>query len=420
MGGFVGFELKEWYVAGMSEQKKVIEAGATLGMLGGGQLGRMFVEAAQALGYRVHVFCPEVGGPAAQIADVHTQAGYDDLEAVSAFAKSVSAVTYEFENVPSATAAACAAHAPVRPGQRVLRVAQDRVREKNFLRDAGIPVTPFVPVETEAQLRAAVEQLGCPAVLKTSGGGYDGKGQRVLHSSAEVTYAWEDLGRVPCVLEAMVDFEQEVSVVAARGIGGVGGEIVTYGPMANSHRNHILDVSVVPSGATPDVEAAAVRIARDIMEKLDVVGVLCVEFFQVRAGTELYETHGPMLVNELAPRPHNSGHLTMEAHATSQFEQQVRAVSGLPLGDASLKKPAAMVNLLGDLWPPPGSEICEPDWSGVRAAEGLHLHLYGKAQARPGRKMGHLTAMARTPHEALRDAVEARARLSPGTRVAPD
>ncbi len=392
---------------------QAIEPGATLGMLGGGQLGRMFADAAHTLGYRVHVFCPEPNCPAAQVADEHTAANYDDLAAVEAFAQTVAAVTYEFENVPAATAEACARHAPVRPGQHVLHAAQDRAREKNTLAAHGIPVTPFVAVEDEDKLRHAVAQLGCPAVLKTAAGGYDGKGQRVLHSEAELTYAWEDLGRVPCVLEAMIDFEQEVSVVAARGLDGT---VKTYGPIANSHRNHILDVSVVPSGATPDTERAATDIATRVMEELDVVGVLCVEFFQVRPGTPAYDQYGSMLVNELAPRPHNSGHLTIEAYAASQFEQQVRAVCGMPLGSAKPRSPAAMVNLLGDLWPADS----EPDWSRVRGEEHLHLHLYGKAQARPGRKMGHLTALGRTPHEALRDAVEARVRLSPALNVAPD
>ncbi|MEM1097313.1 MAG: 5-(carboxyamino)imidazole ribonucleotide synthase [Planctomycetota bacterium] len=397
--------------------KTAIEPEATLGMLGGGQLGRMFAQAATKLGYATHVFCPEPDCPAAQVATRHTAAAYDDLEAVSAWASSVAAVTYEFENVPAATAAACAAHAPVRPGEHVLAVAQDRAKEKGTLRDFGLPVTPFEPVATFADLEAAAQRLGLPAVLKTSRGGYDGKGQRVIHGPTELTYAWEDLGggQVPCILEAMIDFEQEVSVVAARGIDG---EIVTYGPIANSHRNHILDVSVVPSGAAREVDERAVNVTRGVMEKLDVVGVLCVEFFQVRGGTESFAKYGPVLINEIAPRPHNSGHLTIEAYAASQFEQQVRAVCGLPLGDASLLKPAAMANLLGDLWGPNGEA---PAWSAVDDREALALHLYGKTAARPGRKMGHLTATARTAHEALRDAVEARSAVAwRGGGLAPD
>lgn len=395
------------------ETMQPITSPATLGILGGGQLGRMFTDAARALGYRVHVFCPEPGSPAAQVADEHTAAAYDDLAAVERFAQSVAVVTYEFENVPAATADACARHVAVRPGQHVLHATQNRTREKTFLRDHGIPVAPFVAVHSTDDLQRAVEQLGCPAVLKTAGGGYDGKGQRILRSTADTVYAWEDLGRQPCVLETMIDFEQEVSVIAARNPAG---QTATYGPIANSHRNHILDISVVPSGATPQVEHEAIRIAQRIMEALDVVGVLCVEFFQVRPGSAVFEQHGPMLVNELAPRPHNSGHLTLEAFACSQFEQQVRAVCGLPLGDTQLQKPAAMVNLLGDLWPRDG----QPPWAVLQNHEHLHLHLYGKHTPRPGRKMGHLTATARTAHEAIRDAVEARTRLTPGTRLSPD
>ena len=391
---------------------EVISSGATLGMLGGGQLGRMFIEAAHRLGYRVHVFSPDADGPAGQLADEHTAGDYNDLEAVAAFAKQVSVVTYEFENVPADTASACAQHAPVRPGQHVLKVAQNRIREKTTLQEHGIPVGPFAPVRSEDDLHQAIQLHGLPGVLKTSSGGYDGKGQRILRTAADATYAWEDLGRRACIYEAFIDFEQEVSVVAARGLDG---SIQTFGPIANTHRNHILDVSVVPSGAPKAVAEQAVRITRQVMEKLDVVGVLCVEFFQQRAAGEA----GPqMLVNELAPRPHNSGHLTIEAYTASQFEQQVRAVCGLPLAETQLNSPAAMANLLGDLWPSePGAS---PDWSVVEGHPSLHLHLYGKAEARPGRKMGHLTALARTPHEAIRDAVEARIRLAPHAQIAPD
>ncbi|MEM8738507.1 MAG: 5-(carboxyamino)imidazole ribonucleotide synthase [Planctomycetota bacterium] len=383
--------------------------GSVLGMLGGGQLGRMFTHAAHDLGYRVHVLSPDADGPAAQVADRHTAADYDDLPAVHAFAAQVAAVTYEFENVPAACAAACAEHAPVRPGTPVLATAQNRLREKNTLRAHGVPVGPFAPVTSEAELRDALETIGLPAVLKTADGGYDGKGQRILRRSDDAVYAWQDLGQRPCILEALVDFEQEVSVVAARSADG---EIRCYGPIANTHRNHILDVSVVPAGAPAPVEQQALDIAHKIMRDLDVVGVLCVEFFQTRARPD---AAGQMLVNELAPRPHNSGHLTLDAYAASQFEQQVRAVAGLPLAPVELRQPAAMVNLLGDLWPPDGS----PPWP-VIDADHLHLHLYGKHTARPGRKMGHLTALARTPHEAIRDAVEARTRLAPRHGLAPD
>ncbi len=407
--------------------------GSTLGLLGGGQLGLMFTDAAHALGYKVHCYCPEKRCPTHRVADVHTARPYDDLDAVRRFAASVAAVTYEFENVPAATAAACAGHTPVRPGTHVLAVAQDRIREKTTLRGHGIPVGPFAPVGSLAELQEALRELGCPAVLKTATGGYDGKGQRVLHSPADATYAWEDLGRRPCVLEAFVDFEQELSVVAARSADG---DVRCFDPVANTHRNHILDVSVVPSGATPDREREALDIARRVMEALDVVGVLCVELFQVRRPRADVDApggdrasggaptsggapaSGGMLVNELAPRPHNSGHLTIEAYNVSQFEQQARAVAGLPLLTPELRSPAAMVNLLGDLWPAKG----EPDWSPIQPGEenDPHLHLYGKHDPRPGRKMGHLTALARTPHEAIRNAVEARAALTPHPTLAPE
>ena len=346
----------------------------TIGMLGGGQLGQMFCHAAKRAGVKTHVFCPGDGEPATQVCDTTTIAAYDDLAAVEAFAQSVDAVTYEFENVPAATAAACAKHCPVRPGQQVLAVAQDRIIEKTTLQSHGIPVGPFAKVESLDELREAAKAIGVPAVLKTASGGYDGKGQRVLHSTDEAAliYAWEDLGKQACVYEGFIDFEQEVSIVAARGVNG---EVVTYGPIANTHRNHILDISVVPSGAPTSVEAEAITIAKKVMEKLDVVGVLC-------------------------------------AYTHSQFDQQVACVLGNAPLPVELKQPAAMVNLLGELWP--ASEAHDaPLWDVLQSGDELHLHLYGKAQARPGRKMGHLTALARTPHEAIRDAVEARSRVTP-------
>ena len=383
-----------------------------LGILGGGQLGQMFCLAAKKAGYRTHVFCPGDGEPATLACDEKTIARYDDLAAVERFAQSVSVVTYEFENVPAATAAACAKHCPVRPGQHVLHIAQDRIREKTFLVENDIPVGPFAPVASLDELKDAAKHIGMPAVLKTSGGGYDGKGQRVLHrgDEAELVYAWEDLGRQPCVLEGFIDFEQECSIVAARGVDG---SVECFGPIANSHRNHILDISVVPSGAPASVETKAIEIATQIMAALEVVGVLCIEFFQTR---ETPEQPSQMLVNELAPRPHNSGHLTIDAYNVSQFDQQVRCVTGQAPQAIQLKQPAAMVNLLGDLWPPPpevGNAQIHPDWAAIETNPALSLHLYGKTQPRPGRKMGHLTALSRTPHEAIRDAVEARAGLMP-------
>ncbi|MEM6392975.1 MAG: 5-(carboxyamino)imidazole ribonucleotide synthase [Planctomycetota bacterium] len=391
---------------------------ATLGMLGGGQLGLMFIHAAHRRGYRVHVYCPDPHCPAGRAADAHTAKPYDDLDAVSAFAKQVAAVTYEFENVPADTANACAAHAPVRPGQHVLHTAQDRLREKQTVQHLGVPVGPFAPVLSEDELHRAIEALGTPAVLKTAHGGYDGKGQRVLHSPADAPYAWHDLGKRPCILEAFVDFEQELSVIAARGLDGT---IETFGPVANTHRNHILDVSVVPCGAPPTIEDQARQAAATIMQGLDVVGVLCVEFFQTRHTPKTSNKPAGVLVNELAPRPHNSGHLTIEACAHSQFDQQVLTVTGHPPAPFNTQdhplKPTAMANLLGDVW-----QHGDPDFSLLAEYPDATAHDYNKTDPRPGRKMGHLTAQARTAHEAIRDAVEARARLAPPARtpIAPE
>jgi 5-(carboxyamino)imidazole ribonucleotide synthase len=370
--------------------------GSAVGVLGSGQLGRMFAIAARRLGYRVHVLSPDDDTPTGQVADVEVRADYDDLDAVRAFARSVSVVTFEFENVPSATAAAAAAFAPVRPAGEVLHVTQHRLREKTFLEDGGFPVTPFARARSVAEAEAAAAKLGFPCVLKTAGFGYDGKGQAKLASAAEVAPAWARLGASEAVLEAFVDFEREISVIGARGADGA---FVHHGAIENRHARHILDVSFAPASVAPAVLADAVAITRGVLEALDVVGVLCVEFFLKKDGRTL-------LVNELAPRPHNSGHLTFDACVTSQFEQQLRAVCGLPLGDPTLLRPAAMANLLGELW-----ESGEPDWAAALALSDVKLHLYGKAEARPGRKMGHLTALAATPAEAAAKVEAARAAL---------
>jgi len=369
--------------------------GATIGVLGSGQLGRMFALASRRMGYRVHTFSPHSDTPTGQVADLEIEAQYDDLEAVRTFARQVSVVTFEFENVPAATAQAAAECAPVRPAGSVLHVTQHRVREKSFLADHGFPVTPFRPVRSTDELHRAADDLGYPAVLKTASFGYDGKGQATVHSAAEAEAAWSRGGAVERIYEAMVDFDRELSVIAARGADG---SFAHWGPIENTHRHHILDVSICPAGIPPQTAAEAVQITRGVLESLDVIGVLCVEFFLTRAGK--------LLVNELAPRPHNSGHLTIDAHVTSQFEQQLRAVCGLPLGSTRQLRPAAMVNLLGDLWAPN-----EPDWAAACARPDVKLHLYGKSEPRPGRKMGHLTALADTPAQAVAAALEARAAL---------
>jgi 5-(carboxyamino)imidazole ribonucleotide synthase len=355
----------------------------------------MFAIAARRLGYRVHVLSPDRDSPTGQVADLEITAAYEDLNAVATFARGVSVVTFEFENVPAATALEAAKHAPVRPGVTVLDVTQHRVREKSFLRDAGIPVTPFWPVTSLDELRGGLVHSGFPAVLKTAHGGYDGKGQALLSSPADVEAAWPQFEGAESILEAFIDFTCEVSVVGARGLDG---DFVAYGPMQNSHAHHILDVSFTPAAIEPRLAQEAIEIARAVLTRLDVVGVLCVEMFVTRDGR--------LLVNELAPRPHNSGHLTIDACVTCQFEQQVRAVCGLPLGAPDLLRPAAMANLLGDLWT--GGE---PRWDRALGHRDVKLHLYGKAEARPGRKMGHLTALGVTPDEAVARVLAARAAL---------
>jgi 5-(carboxyamino)imidazole ribonucleotide synthase len=376
----------------------MILPGATVGVLGSGQLGRMFAIAARRMGYRVHTFSPDYDTPTGQVADKEVAAAYDDLDAVRDFARGVAVVTFEFENVPAATAETAAQHAEVRPAGTVLHTTQNRLREKGFLARAGFPVAPFAPVRSAEELESALAEIGCPAVLKTADWGYDGKGQAKIGRPEEADSAWKSLGiggTREAILEAFVDFEREVSVVAARGLDG---SFAAFGLFANDHRNHILDVTVCPAPVSPKVEREAVEIARGILEGLDVVGVLCVEMFLTRDGR--------LLVNELAPRPHNSGHLTFDACVTSQFEQQLRAICGLPLGSAELLRPAAMANLLGDLW-----SAGEPNWAAACRFPEVKLHLYGKAAARPGRKMGHLTALASTPEEARRIVLAAREAL---------
>jgi 5-(carboxyamino)imidazole ribonucleotide synthase len=353
--------------------------GATLGVFGSGQLGRMFAMAAARLGYRVHIFAPEHDPPAADVALRQTQASFDDHDAVAAFAKSVDAITFEFENIPVAAAKVASQFAPVRPGGNVLHTTQDRLREKTFLQRAGIPVTPFAEATTESQFHEAFVALGLPAVLKTAAWGYDGKGQSLVRTMEDYRAAWQSLGGAPAILEGFVDFQGELSMLAARSATG---ETAFCGPLANDHAHHILDVTTFPRPELARYAAQARDIARAVLRELDVVGLICIEFFLTRDGR--------LLVNEIAPRPHNSGHLTIDACACSQFEQQVRAVCGLPLGSFEMTVPAAaMANLLGDVW-----QAGEPRWERVLSDPRLRLHLYGKTDARPGRKMGHLTGLA--------------------------
>lgn len=366
--------------------------GAAVGVLGSGQLGRMFAIAARRMGYRVHTFSPDTDTPTGQVADLEINADYDDLDAVRSFARGVSVVTFEFENVSADAAQAAAEFAPVRPGGNVLHITQHRLREKTFLRDAGLPVAPFRAVRNPDDLSAALRELGVPGVLKTAGFGYDGKGQTKINVAEDAATALRGAGGAEMIYESFIDFEREVSVVAARGVNGA---FAHWGVIENRHRNHILDVSVTPTDLPPNLLERAVEIARSVLDQLDVVGVLCVEFFVTKSGE--------LLINELAPRPHNSGHLTFDASVTSQFEQQLRAVCGLPLGSTRLLRPAAMANLLGDLW-----QDGEPDWAAACAFPEVKLHLYGKGSPRPGRKMGHLTALADTADEAARLVTAAR------------
>lgn len=374
---------------------RTVLPGATIGVLGSGQLGRMFAISARRLGYRVHTLSPDTDTPTGQIADLEVSASYDDLDAIRDFASHVDVVTFEFENVPAATAEAAAECAPVRPSGEVLHVAQHRLREKTYLARHGFPVAPHAAVSSLPELREALAKLGAPAILKSAGFGYDGKGQVSIADAAEAGAAWEQLGQ-EAVLERRIDFECELSVVAVRGRDG---QFAHYEPVRNHHVSGILDLTVAPAAISPATAAEAVRIAREVLDQMDVTGVLCVEFFLTR--------DGKLLINELAPRPHNSGHFTIDACVTSQFEQQLRAVCGLPLGDTTAYGPAAMVNLLGELW-----EDGEPDWAAACAHPQAKLHLYGKLEPRPGRKMGHITAVAHSVQEAESRALAARRALS--------
>ncbi len=377
---------------GLNAQARPIGPGATIGVLGSGQLGRMFAIAARRMGYRVHTFSPDDDTPTGQVADVEVTAPYDDLDAVRAFARNVHVVTFEFENVPLEAVDAVEAYAPVRPSGVALHTAQQRAREKTFLADRGFPTAPFARALTLDELWAAVSRVGTPAVVKTAAFGYDGKGQHKVTTPADVEHIWKAIGHQEAVVERFVSLQAEISVIAARGLDG---EIAEYPPFENRHANHILDVTTSPAAIPQPVARRATDITRAILEELQYVGLLCVEFFLT--------TDGELLVNELAPRPHNSGHLTFDASVTSQFEQQVRAICGLPLGSTELLRPAAMANLLGDLW----SEG-EPNWAAACRFPEVKLHLYGKTEPRPGRKMGHLTATGRTVAEAQERAIAAR------------
>ena len=378
-----------------SAERKVITPGATLGVMGGGQLGAMFAMAAKRMGYRVEAFSDSADCPAAYHCDrVHVGA-YDDPTALVAMARGLDVLTFEFENVSAVALRALAGVVPVRPASEVLFTTQDRGREKAFLVREGFACAPHRLVRSREELHAAVAAVGLPAVIKTAAFGYDGKGQQKLDAGAgpqEIDAAWNSLGECILIVEAWVDFQCEISVVAARGLDG---STAVFAPTRNHHRHHILDISSVPAGLPAAVLDSAREMAAAVLEKLDVVGVACVEFFVTRDGR--------VLVNEIAPRPHNSGHLTIFACETSQFEQQVRAICGLPLGSTRQLAPAAMANLLGDCW-----KNGEPDWAAALTVPGVSLLLYGKGEPRPGRKMGHLTALADSVDEAIANVTRAR------------
>ncbi|MGB0716082.1 MAG: 5-(carboxyamino)imidazole ribonucleotide synthase [Phycisphaerae bacterium] len=374
-----------------------IEPGSTLGVFGGGQLGRMFAQAAARMGYRVHAYCPTPDSPTAHVADAITLAPYDDLESVADFASKVSVATFEFENILSATADRASEICPVRPSGHALHTSQNRLREKTFLASHGIPVAPFRPVTSLSELQEALEDVGAPAILKSASWGYDGKGQVRIEELHQAEDAWKSVATDEAVLESFVAFDHELSVITARGLDG---ETVHHGPFRNAHHRHILDVTVCPAGFSSAVNAEAVSLAQGVVEALDYVGVLCVEMF--------YTKGQALIVNEIAPRPHNSGHLTIDAHTCCQFEQQVRAICGLPLGGGTQLASAAMANLLGDLW-----QAGPPDWSALREFPEARLHLYGKSDARAGRKMGHVTVLASSPDEAEDRVIRLRKRLFP-------
>jgi 5-(carboxyamino)imidazole ribonucleotide synthase len=359
-----------------------IPPGAWLGVLGRGQLGRMFVHAAQAMGYKVCVLDPAPDCPAAQAADDHLIAPYDDAAALDAFAKKVRAVTTEFENVPAESLRRLAQSVPVAPRAEAVSIAQDRRKEKSFFTAHNLPVGPHAAIENE---RSDFAHIKFPAILKTATLGYDGKGQQTIETAPQVLEAWRAFGSVPCMLEERIDLALEVSVLVARNASG---ETKVFPIQENQHRNGILDVTIVPARIDESLRARAVALAENVVNGLDYVGVLCIEIFVTKSGE--------LLLNEIAPRPHNSGHYSIEACETSQFAQQVRAMVNAPLGDTRLLTPAAMVNVLGDCW-----SAGEPAWSEVLAVPGAHVHLYGKADAKPGRKMGHVTCTAPTLDEAL-------------------
>jgi 5-(carboxyamino)imidazole ribonucleotide synthase len=378
----------------------VILPGATLGVLGGGQLGRMFVHAAQRMGYFTAVLDPDEASPAGWVSHHHIRTAYVDEQGLAELARVSAAITTEFENVPASALATLAKTRPVAPGAEAVSIAQDRAREKAHFMRVGVPCAPHAVIETAGDLAAVADEL-LPGVLKTSRLGYDGKGQARVRTREELAATWDDLKRVPCVLEKLLPLALECSVIVARSEGGV---LVNLPVQRNLHRGGILAVTEVHEGCVPDALATqAIAAANAVAEGLRYVGVLCVEFFVLQDGS--------LVVNEIAPRPHNSGHWSMDACDVSQFELQVRTLANLPLTAPRQHSPAIMLNLLGDLWFRAGDEERAPPWADVLALPGTHLHLYGKQSARPGRKMGHLNVTGETAGAVRRTALQAAAIL---------
>jgi len=379
----------------VSDAGKPVLPGGVIGILGGGQLGRMLSQAAARLGYRVQIYEPQANSPAGEISCKEVNAPYEDIASLTAFAGECDVVTYEFENVPAAPLKAIGHLTQLYPDWRVLETAQNRSREKNWLKAGGFAHARFAEVPAGGDIAAGVREVGIPCVVKTADFGYDGKGQvKVLHGG-DLEKAQKAFPAQACVIEQWVDFSVEISVVVARSAGG---EMRVFPPSENIHANHILDLSIVPARVPDTVLRKAEKTAREIAEKIGLVGVMGVELFVTKAGD--------VLVNELAPRTHNSGHYTIDACVTSQFEQQVRAICGLPLGDVGLISPVVMVNILGDAWGcgATGQNPIAPDWARLLAEPAVRLHLYGKTEPRPGRKMGHFTVMAESVEAALKRA----------------
>ena len=373
---------------------EIILPGATIGILGGGQLARMLALAAKPMGYRVIVLDPDADCPAASVSDAVIVAPYDDPEGLEQLANMSHAITLEFENVPGEALIALEARVPVRPGRAVLEIARDRILEKSFLNRIEAATAPWAEVTTEADLKRAASSVGFPAILKTATLGYDGKGQVRVFNLEDLRHAWNQMNRARCVLEGLVEFDLEISVIVARSSAG---QECAFAPFENQHRDGILDLTIWPARVGDDVSRTATELALRIAREIGAVGLLTVEMFVA--------PDGRVIINELAPRPHNSGHLSIEAAPTSQFAQAIRAVCGLPLGDVAPLAGAAMANLLGDAW-----QRGQPDWEAALQA-GANLHLYGKREARPGRKMGHLTALGHTPTDALERVQRARLAL---------